>query len=596
MQPASLIFFHMKKTQKLVISLSLLVLAALFPLSAFALDPRAEPEAATSAGALPLYKRTATARRYMVVAANPHASAAGRDILRLGGSAIDAAIAVQMVLNLVEPQSSGLGGGAFLLHWDENQHRLTSFDGRETAPLAATPDRFMKNGKPMKFRQAVPGGLSIGVPGVLKMLEKAHRRHGHLPWSRLFTPAINLAKNGFFVSPRLHSLLKKENIDKFGPNARAYFYDKNGQPRPVGYKLKNPAFAKALTQIARYGSDYFYYGPLARKIAQTVQTAKKNKGDMTIHDLAIYQALERPPVCVSYRTSRVCGMGPPSSGMLTIGQILKLLEPFDLGKRPLNERALHLIAEAEKLAYADRKRYMADADFVRLPAGLLDDRYLMMRSRLISPSKSMGKAKPGRPPYRQGHFGKDATIENHGTSHISIIDQWGNAISMTSSIEGAFGAHLMVSGFLLNNELTDFSFRPKDKQGRAIANRVAPRKRPRSSMAPTMIFDRTGRLQMVVGSPGGSRIILYVLKTIIGYVDWGLSADELTRLPNFGSRNGPFELEKGPGANKIAAGLQRLGHKTRLSPMTSGVHLLLRRNNQLTGAADPRREGVALGE
>lgn len=578
------------------------LLAAFFnlvpPTQAQALDPRAEPKAATSSE----LKKVFHAKHHLIVAANPHASRAGRHILRLGGSAIDAAIAAQMVLNLVEPQSSGIGGGAFLLHWDKEQHRLSSFDGRETAPLAATPDRFMKDGKPMAFLDAKHGGLSVGTPGVLRMLELAHRRYGRLPWAQLFDPAIKLATQGFLVSSRLNTLLTKTRPDSFGPQAKAYFFDDQNKPRPVGYRLKNKPFAQALSGIALYGADFFYRGPLATHMAQSVQHSPGQKGDMTVSDLAAYQAFERLPVCVSYRTYKVCGMGPPSSGMLTIAQILKLIEPFDLGKQPLNSRALHIIAEAGKLAYADRKRYMADSDFVHMPEGLLDEHYLAKRSRLISSGKTIGKATPGHPPFRQGKlvqhrpYGIDATQENNGTSHLSIIDGWGNAVSMTTSIEAAFGARLMVSGFLLNNELTDFSFRPTDKHDRLIANRVTPLKRPRSSMAPTMVFDQQGRLHMVVGSPGGSRIIVYVLKTLIGHIDWGLDGDALTRLPNFGSRNGPLELEKGPGAETIASKLQASGHKIRITPMTSGVHLILQKGNRLTGAADPRREGVPLGD
>ncbi len=581
-----------------ILSLSLLALSTIWIAHpAIAFDPRAQPEGATS-GALEnsAQNKAITAKHHMVVAANPYASEAGLYILRRGGTAIDAAIAVQMVLNLVEPQSSGIGGGAFLLHWSQGERKLSSFDGRETAPLAAKPDRFMRNGKPMKFREAVPGGLSVGTPGVLKMLARVHKRHGRLPWAQLFDPAIKLAVRGFTISPRLHGLLQKTDFASFGPRAQAYFFDKTGDPKPVGSNLKNPDFAQALSAIARHGSDYFYRGNLAQKIAKAVQTSHGQKGDMTPQDLAAYKAVERAPICVPYRLYNICGMGPPSSGMLTIAQVLKIIEPFDLGRTPLNRTALHLIAEAEKLAYADRKRYMADSDFIDIPQALLEARYLASRRALISPAKTMGKAKPGTPGKKQKRTGIDATTENNGTSHISIIDVQGNAVSMTSSIEGAFGARLMVSGFLLNNELTDFSFRPKDQQGRSIANRVEPLKRPRSSMSPTMIFDRHGRLHMVVGSPGGSRIILYVLKTIIGHIDWGLEAKALSELPNFGSRNGPLELEKGPGVQMIDTGLRSLGHKTRLAPMTSGVHLIIRKGNVLMGAADPRREGVALGD
>ncbi len=571
-----------------------LILLLLSSVQALAIDTRAEPEAASNRR-LPAPK-TATARHQMIVAANPHASRAGLATLQQGGSAIDAAIAAQLVLNLVEPQSSGIGGGGFLLYWDAPHKHLTSFDGRETAPASARPDRFMKNGKPMKFRKAVPGGLSVGIPGLLALLEKAHKKYGRLPWGQLFQPAIDLARKGFAVSPRLHALLKKADPNNFNIAARAWFFDPHAQPWPVGHILKNPAFAKTLQTIATKGSSAFYHGPLARQMAETVQQARLNKGDLTHADLAAYKAIERAPVCQTYRAHKVCGMGLPSSGMLTIGQIVKMVERFDLGTSPLAPKAMHLIAEASKLAYADRKRYMADPAFTPDAAPLLDPRYLAKRSQLISPTQSMGKAQPGQPPFKKAAPGKDATIENNGTTHISVIDQWDNAISLTSSIEAAFGSRLMVGGFLLNNELTDFSFRPTDKQGRSIANRVEPGKRPRSSMSPTMIFDPKGQLIMVTGSPGGSRIILYVLKTIIGLVDWKLNAAALVQMPNWGARNGPFELEKTANIEKIAEALRPLGHKIRITPMTSGVHLVLRQKGKLTGAADPRREGVPLGD
>ncbi len=571
-----------------------LILLLLSSVQAHAIDTRAEPEAASDRR-LPTPK-TATARHQMIVAANPHASRAGRAILQQGGSAMDAAIAAQLVLNLVEPQSSGIGGGGFLLHWDVQQKHLTSYDGRETAPASARPDRFMKNGQPMKFRKAVPGGLSVGTPGLLALLEKAHKQHGRLPWAQLFQPAIDLAHKGFAVSPRLHALLKKADPNNFNIAARAWFFDPHSLPWPVGHLLKNPAFAKTLDDIATKGSGAFYHGALARQMVQTVQQARLNKGDLTRADLAAYKAIERTPVCQIYRAHKVCGMGLPSSGMLTIAQILKMVERFDLGKAPLAPKAMHLVAEAAKLAYADRKRYMADPAFTPDAAPLLDPDYLAKRSHLIAPTQSMGKAHPGQPPFKKTAPGTDATIENNGTTHISVIDQWGNGVSLTSSIEAAFGSRLMVGGFLLNNELTDFSFRPTDKQGRLIANRVEPGKRPRSSMSPTMIFAPNGQLIMVTGSPGGSRIILYVLKTIIGHIDWKLDAAALVQMPNWGARNGPLELEKTANAEQTASALRTFGHKIRITAMTSGVHLILRQGNALVGAADPRREGLPLGD
>jgi len=558
-----------------------------------ALDRRAEPEPASGLGA----GHQTSARRFMIAAANPHAVRAGLAMLRRGGSAVDAAVAAQMVLNLVEPQSSGIGGGLFLLHWDAGRNSLVSYDGRETAPMAAKPERFLNpDGTPMKFREAVFGGLSVGVPGALKALALAHGKHGKLPWADLFQPAIELASKGFAVSARLNGLLQRYGPQAFGPVARAYFFDAVGAPRPVGYILKNPALAETFRNIALKGPDHFYSGPLAAKIAAKVQNAPNHRGDMTAGDLNSYRAMERPAVCSPYRGYKVCGMGPPSSGALTVNQVLRLLAPFDLGRAPMNISALHLIAEAEKLSYADRGRYMADADFVKVPKGLLDEAYLTQRRRLIDPAAAMGRAEPGRPPMEQGVFGRDDTRENKGTSHISIIDADGNALSMTSSIEGAFGSRLMVAGFLLNNELTDFSFRPADKAGRPIANRVQPGKRPRSSMAPTLVFGPGGGIHMVTGSPGGSRIILYVLKTIIGHIDWGLEAGALVRLPNFGSRNGPFEIETGSKLEAMGAGLAARGHKIKLAPMTSGVHIIIRGTDGLTGAADPRREGLAAGD
>lgn len=561
---------------------------------ALALDGRAEPEAATG---LSKAGKTATATRHMIAAANPHAARAGLAMLRRGGAAIDAAIAAQMVLNLVEPQSSGIGGGLFALYWDAGKGRLTSFDGRETAPMAATPERFLKSGgEPMKFRDAVFSGLSIGVPGALKALALAHGKYGKLPWEALFQPAIALARNGFAVSPRLHGLLARNGPERFGKVARAYFFSADGRPRPVGHLLQNPAFADALELIVKQGPGAFYTGPLAERIVKAVKAAPNHAGDMRASDLAQYRAYERPPVCAAYRGHKVCGMGPPSSGALTVGQVLGLLERFDLGKTPLAPRALHLIAEAQKLAYADRKRYMADADFVPVPKGLLDGGYLATRAKLVDPARTMGKASPGEAPRGAGLYGRDGTRENNGTSHISIIDSAGNALSMTSSIEGAFGARVMVSGFLLNNELTDFAFRPRDKAGVPVANRVQPGKRPRSSMAPTIVFGPDGRVKMVVGSPGGSRIILYVLKAVIGHLDWGLGAGEITALPNFGSRNGPFEVEKATVLDAAAEKLRAYGHKVKASPMTSGIHVIIRNSAGLTGAADPRREGVAAGD
>lgn len=555
---------------------------------------QAEPEASTGRAE----KKLVRAKSYMAIAANPFASKAAAETLARGGSAVDAAIAAQMVLTLVEPQSSGIGGGAFILHWDAKAKALKTYDGREMAPASARPDRFLnEKDQPISFGTAVHSGLSVGVPGLVRLLEYAHRRHGKLPWRDLFQPAIGLAQGGFPVSPRLHRLLLTRILSKFGPAARAYFYDTAGLPRRVGHILKNPALAATFRQIADKGAHVFYEGEIARDIVGRLAKAPLSSGGMTIADLANYSVKERPPVCVSYRAYQICGMGPPSSGGFAVAQTLKLLEPFNLGTKPLNPDALHLIAEAQKLAYTDRNRYMADSDFVTVPSGLLDDVYLAERRKLIDPAKAAPRQEPGTPPHaKKTEFGRDATIESKGTSHISIVDAAGNALSMTTTIESGFGARMMVGGFLLNNELTDFSFMPADKKGRLIANRVQPGKRPRSSMSPTIVFDANNEPVMVLGSPGGSRIILYVIKSLVGLIDWKLDAESTAALANFGSRNGPFEAEPGALNESRRQSLTAKGHKFRISPMTSGTHIIVTTPDGLTGGADPRREGLAVGE
>lgn len=536
----------------------------------------------------------------MVSAANPYAARAGLEILRAGGSAVDAAIAVQLVLNLVEPQSSGIGGGAFLLHWDAKAKELKTYDGRETAPASATPDRFLVDGKPMPFREAMLSGLSIGVPGLVRLLETVHQRHGRLPWARLFEPAIRLSEKGFDVSPRLHLLLRWQGPTSFVPAARRYFFTDNGTAWPIGFTLRNPAFAATLRRIANEGARGFYEGPVAQAILEAVATAPTAPGGMTLQDLADYRVKERPPFCFAYRSYKICGMGPPSSGGPTVAQALKLLEPFDLGQGPqaaLSPQVLHVIAEAQKLAYADRNRYLADPDFVTIPDGLLDPGYLAARRALIDPLRAMERAKPGVPPgLAQQSFGRDASIERSGTSHISIIDVDGNAVSMTTTIEGAFGSHNWAAGFLLNNELTDFSFRPTDAQGRPVANAVAPGKRPRSSMAPTIVFNDKGEVVAVLGSPGGSRIILYVIKSLIAMLDWGMDAQAAADLINFGSRGRGFEIELAGPAVWTGLRLKPFGHTIVPALMNSGLHIVVRRGDVLEGAADSRREGVALGD
>jgi gamma-glutamyltranspeptidase/glutathione hydrolase len=571
----------------------------------------AAPEAATGL----IDKQLVHGSRHMVVAANAYAVAAGRDILRRGGSAIDAAIAVQLVLNLVEPQSSGIGGGAFIVHFDAATKSLTTYDGRETAPAAAKTDRFLKGGRPMPFGEAVRSGLSVGVPGVLAAMEMAHRRHGRLPWGDVFAPAIKLASDGFIVSVRLNLLLAEQGVAAFSLGAQRYFFNAGGAPWPAGHRLANPAFARTLQAIATDGAQAFYSGPIAADIARAAGDAPGPAGDLMLSDLAAYRAKERPAVCATYRRRRVCGMGPPSSGGIAVGQTLALLEPFDLGRGKrggMPAHALHLIAEAEKLAFADRDRYVADSDITPVPSGLLDAAYLGGRRAFIDARSAMPKGFAGTPPGPQKiAYGADDTHEAAGTSHISIIDGAGNAVAMTTSIETAFGSRRWAAGFLLNNQLTDFSFRPRAADGRPIANRVEPGKRPRSSMAPTIVLNERGVPEAVLGSPGGSRIISYVLKTIVALVDWGLDAQAAAALDNFGSRGSTFELEltqasladvlANPWSMRSpiwhALKIKPYGHITAFDVQTSGIHVIIRRpDGMLEGGADPRREGIVLAD
>lgn len=550
-------------------------------------------------------KKLVTAKHEMVVAAEPQAVKAGLHILHEGGNAIDAAIAVQMVLNLVEPQSSGLGGGLFLLYWQKASNTLTDIDGRETAPVKATPALFLdQNGKPLPRPKAKSSGLSIGTPGTLAALWLAHRRFGLLRWNRLFQPAIKLAEKGVPVTVRLSNELNAAGPASFTPTARAYFFQPNGKAWPPGHILKNPALAKTFKAIARYGPDAFYQGRLARKIVAAAAGDPRIPGKLSMADLVNYRARIRHAVCETYRGYDVCGAGLPSSGGITVAQILKLAEPFNLGKTPLTMPATQIIADAERLAYADRGRYLGDNDFVHVPVkGLLNKSYLRKRSRLITPGKRLLHALPGNPPNtRQGMFGKGDTKENHGTSQISIVDRFGNAVSVTTTIEQAFGSRTMVGGFLLNNELTDFSFLPKDAKGRPVANRVEPGKRPLSSMDPTIVFQPAGpdhrrKLRYVLGSPGGPAIILFVAKTLFGMIDWHLNPQAAVSLVNFGCIGNTFYLEPDPKWNGLAEKLQALGYPVKRTPLTSGLHVIERTpKGLLEGGADPRRDGVAMGD
>jgi len=581
-------FFPLRR----VLGAGLMALAPLLASGTWAQTAAPAPEAPTGR----IAKQAGTSTRDMVAAANPLAAQAGREILAAGGSAVDAAVAVQLVLNLVEPQSSGIGGGAFLLYWDGTN--LVTLDGRETAPAAATPERFLgPDGKPMKFYDAVVGGRSVGVPGTLRLLETAHKRWGKLPWPQVIAPALRLAEEGFAISPRLNGLLGLERFLQNDPIARAYFYQADGTPKPVGTVLKNPAFAKTLREIAAKGADAFYTGEIAADIVATVTRHVDNPGDMTLEDLKDYRVEERAPVCGPYRAYRICGMGPPSSGAVAVQQIMSVLETQDMAAMKPGPDAVHWVAEAGRLAFADRALYLGDPAFVSVPVrGLVDPGYLKGRAALVSPDRSMGRAKAGDPPFQktQFRFAPSDGIE-FGTSHIAVVDRDGRAVSMTTTIEDGFGARLMTrSGFLLNNELTDFNFAPTE-DGKPVANRVEPGKRPRSSMAPTIVLDANGRLYAVVGSPGGSQIIGYVVKTLVGLLDWRLDPQVAVDLPNFGSRNGPTEIEAGTEAEAWMAALAAKGHEVKAVEMNSGIQAIVVGPNGLTGGADSRREGVAIG-
>jgi gamma-glutamyltranspeptidase/glutathione hydrolase len=551
------------------------------------------PEAATGSTA----RQAVHARRQMVATANGHASMAAQQILRAGGSAVDAAIAASMVLNLTEPQSSGIGGGAFMLTWDPERRAMGAFDGRETTPAAARPERFVgADGRPMAFAEAVHSGLSVGVPGLLRMLELAHRQHGVLPWARLFEPAIALAESGFAVSERLHKLIASDLFLKNDAAARAYFFDAAGQPLAIGALLRNPELAQVLRRVASEGADAFYRGDIARDMVAAV-AGHRRPGDLSEPDLQAYRALQRPVLCGPYRAYQVCGMPPPSSGGIAVLAMLGLLERFDLAAwAPDSAQAVHLLAEAGRLAYADRDVYVADPDFVTVPTqALVDPAYLRSRSALIDMQRSMGRASHGVPPGWSVSAGPDVSAEVPATTHLSVVDSRGRAVSMTSTIEAQFGSRIMVRGFLLNNQLTDFSLAPQEG-GRPVANRVEPGKRPRSSMAPTLVFDPQGQLFMVTGSPGGSLIINYVAKTLIGVIDGKLDIQQAIALPNRGSRNRATEIEKGSALEALAEPLRAMGHEVQAIEMTSGLQGIVRTPEGLVGGADPRREGLVLGD
>ncbi|MDX8352053.1 gamma-glutamyltransferase [Cognatiyoonia sp. IB215182] len=558
------------------------------------LSEAAEAALAAKAEGVPV-----TADDWMVAAANPLAVEAGAQVLAEGGTAADAMVAVQAVLGLVEPQSSGLGGGAFLVWYDAASGEVTTLDGRETAPLAATPTLFQdENGERLGFFDAVVGGLSVGTPGTPKLMEDAHRRWGRANWGDLLAPAITLAEDGFVVSPRLAMMVARdeERLQRF-PATADYFYP-GGTALAAGDTLQNPAYADTLRQIAARGTEAFYTGPIAEDIVATVRNAEGNPGVLSTLDLALYNVAERDPVCVAFRAYEVCGMGPPSSGALTVGQILGIMDNFVFDD-PTDPDVWRLIGDASRLAFADRGRYMADSDFVPMPTeGLVDPFYLEERANLIEGDRTDGfvalpEVSPGEPEWDHAQlWGDDVSLEFPSTSHISIVDSYGNALSMTTTIENGFGSRLFVRGFLLNNELTDFSF-ATHSNGYPIANRVEPGKRPRSSMSPTIVME-DGAPVLVIGSPGGSRIIGYVAKTIMAHLEWGMDVQAAIAMPHLVNRFGTYDLEEGTDAVAFEAPLTELGYEVNIRGLNSGLHAISI-GDTLSGGADPRREGIAIG-
>lgn len=598
--------------------------AAALPVVGWLGDRDQPPEGATGR------RKTALTRSEggLVAAAHPLAAEAGRSILAAGGSAADAAVAVQAMLTLVEPQSSGIGGGAFLLHHEASTGRLTAHDGRETAPEAAGPDLFLtEDGKPEAFFEALVGGRSVGVPGALRMLEEVHRFYGRLPWDQLFAPAIRAARDGFEVTPRLHRLLAADPALRAMPAARRLYFTAEGQALPVGTKLENPELADVLERVAREGADALHEGEIADAIVAAVRSATRPSafvlgvnrwlgsqgfardlgllasepasGLLSAEDLRSYEPKMRPPVCLEYRDFRVCGHPPPTSGGLVALQILGILSHFDVASLdPEGPDFAHLLVEAGRLAFADRDSFVADPDFVDVPvAGLLDPDYLAGRARLIDPERALERPRPGAPPGARGARTPDRSSGLPSTSHLSIVDREGNVVSMTTSVENVFGSRLLVRGFLLNNQLTDFAFVP-ERDGRPVANAVAPGKRPRSSMSPLIVYERaSGRPVLAIGSPGGSRIIGYTVRATVAVLDHGLDVAAALELPHvIGRYHAELEDEGwAPGQlERVKEGLDRRGHRVDVGPLNSGLHAIALHPDRREGGVDPRREGAAL--
>lgn len=589
-----------KLAQKLLLALSGLLLSH----TAIATVSQTSDHIAPELGDVRTQQQQITAQKWMVATANSYASEAGAEILQQGGNAIDAMVTIQLVLGLVEPQSSGIGGGAFLLYWDQEQQELTSFDGRETAPFAATPQLFLDDkGQPLTFFDAVVGGRSVATPGTVKLLWQTHQQLGKLPWKSVVQPAIKLAQQGFIVSPRLANAIaqSQESLNKFAPT-RAYFFHPDGTARQSGELLTNPDYAATLKQIAEHGAKAFYQGAIAKDIVATVRQAPTNPGVLSVLDLAAYQIKQRQPICAPYHQYQICGMGPPSSGALTVGQIMAMLSHYPMAELgPNNISSWRLLADASRLAFADRGRYMADSDYVPMPKqGLLAPQYIEKRAQLLKGEKALAQVEPGLPSWPQAlKQADDQAIELPSTTHFVIVDKQKNVVSMTSTIENGFGSRLMVRGFLLNNQLTDFSFRSQ-VDGVPIANRVEPGKRPRSSMAPTIVL-KQGQPYLAIGSPGGSQIIGYISKTLLGYLSWNLSLQQAIDLPNMNNRFGPYELEQNTGAEQWAEPLKKLGYQVQVKDLNSGVQAIALKPQsdgsiQLIGAADPRREGKVIGQ
>ncbi|OCH21342.1 gamma-glutamyltransferase [Aliivibrio logei] len=578
-------------------TLALLISASLITPASFATQStdNIAPEAATGL----TQQNLVEGKEWMIASANPYASEAGAEMLRKGGNAIDAMVATQLVLGLVEPQSSGIGGGAFLVYWDAKKKALTTFDGRETAPLEVTPQLFQDDkGQPLKFYDAVVGGRSVGTPGTIKLMWDTHQKLGKLDWKTLFEPAIKLAKDGFTVSPRLATLVKndQEYLQR-SPAAKAYFFNQDGSPITAGQDLKNPDYAKTLQAISDNGAVAFYQGDIAKRIVNTVRNETANPGVLNLIDFTAYQVKEREPVCAPYRQYSICGMGPPSSGALTLGQILGMLSHYplsDMGKDDV--QSWKLLGDASRLAFADRGKYMADSDYVPMPTqGLLDTDYLEKRAELLKGKEALTETSAGSPPWSYANnYALDEAIELPSTSHFSIVDKDRNVVSITTTIENGFGSRLMVGGFLLNNELTDFSFRSQI-DGVPIANRIEPGKRPRSSMAPTIVMENN-KPYMAIGSPGGSQIIGYVAKTLVAHLDWGLNLQQAIDLPNMNNRFGAFEIEKDTAAEAWGPKLEKLGFTIQVKELNSGVQAIKLQGDSLIGAADPRREGKVIAQ